>query len=384
MKFNVPSKELYNFVSTVSKVLSSRNALSILNNFLFSLEGTRLTIVACDAENTLVGSTDVTDAEGEGKFCIDAHRIADLLKELPDQGITFQINDENLAVEIQYSNGTYNFVAINGDEYPVDLDNLSMDKDEDNPKLAEFQVPAESFIKGISNTVFAVGNDDLRPQMQGVLCDIHEDDITFVATDTKQLVRYIDHNLKTGQALSFVIPGKPSNVIRTTFSREGDIKVTVYRKSALFESAKFRFMCSLLKGRYPDYNRVIPTSSSSELRVGRDEFIRALRRVGIFCSGQGLIKFKITPSTVYMRTDDAGTCGNALESVPCEFSGNPMIIGFNYRYLVDMFSTLESQEGIIKLSDQSRPGLIVPTDNPEGTELVMLLMPMTVSDFNME
>lgn len=377
MKFNVPSKSLYAFVSAVSKVINSKNAMTILNSFLFCLEESKLQVVACDMENTLVGRIDVMDAEGSGKFCIDAARIIELLKELPDQGIEFKIDDDNLAVEIAYSSGTFNLMAVNGAEYPYDPDKAAIS----DTKIAQFDVAASGVLRGIDTTIFAVSHDELRPQMNGVFWDIHPEDITFVATDTKQLVKYVDHNMHPGTETSFVLPSKPCAVLKNVFSRDGDIRVTLYEKCVVFENSEFNFTCSHLKGRYPDYNRVIPATSAYTVTVDCDEFVRALRRVSVFSGGQGLVKFKITPDQIRMRTDDSGTCGNAFEVVPCEFTGSSLLIGFSFKFLIDMFGAIHCDEGIIKLSDPSKPGLIVPAENEENTELIMLLMPMTVNDF---
>ncbi len=377
MKFNVPSKSLYSFVSAVNKVINSKNAMTILNNFLFYLEGDKLQVVACDMENTLVARIDVMDAEGGGKFCIDAARIIELLKELPDQGIQFVINDENLAVEIIYSSGTFNLMAINGSEYPYDPEAATVNDSE----VASFELPASNILRGIDNTIFAASHDDLRPQLAGVFWDIHPEDITFVASDTKQLVKFVDRALKTGYETSFILPSKPCNVLKNVFTRDGNVKVNLYEKCIVFESSEFCFTCSLLKGRFPDYNRAIPQNPSYTVLVDREEFIRALRRVSVFSGGQGLVKFKISQSSIKMRTDDSGTCGNAYEEVACEFDGDSLLIGFSFKFLIDMFNILHGDEGIIKLTDPSRPGLILPVENDEDTELIMLLMPMTVNEF---
>lgn len=377
MQFNVPSRALYAFVSAVSKVINSKNAMTILNNFLFCLEGDKLQVVACDMENTLVGRIDVMDAQGAGKFCLDSSRIIELLKELPDQGITFKIDDENLAVEIDYAAGSFNLMAVNGAEYPYDPATAAITEE----KEGEFDAPTSALLRGIESTSFAASRDELRPQMNGVYWDIHEDDITFVATDTKQLVKFVDKSVKSGMTTGFTLPSKPCAVFKNVFSREGDVHVTIYQKCIVFENEEFNFTCSLLKGKYPDYNRVIPRESAYTVTVDRTEFISALKRVSVFSGGQGLVKFKITPDMIRMRTDDSGVCGNADESVPCTFTGQSLLIGFSFKFLLDMFGVIRSDEGILKVTDPSRAGLIVPSENDEDTELTMLLMPMTVNDF---
>lgn len=376
MKFNVSSKTLYSYVSAVSKVINSKNALTILNNFLFELSDNTLTITASDLENTLVAHLEVMDAEGEGKFCVDARRMVDLLKEMPDQGISFDINDDNLAVEIVYPSGNYSFIAINGNEYPS---NESVDESTD---IIEFTCPTEQIIKGIDNTLFAVGNDDLRPQMMGILWDIKPDAITFVATDTRKLVKYRNAMSAPGVEGSCILPIKPATVIKNVFAKEDEVKVTLEPKSATFESPSYKFNCRFIKGSFPDYNRVIPVKNPYVITVDRQSFLNAVRRVGIFVDqGHGLVKFKIEKDQLTMKATDNNFCTSAREVVPCDFTGTEMIIGFSAPYLIEIFNTISTTDILIKLSDPSRPGVFVPSENSENSELLMLLMPMTVSDF---
>ncbi len=376
MKFNVSSKTLYSYVSAVSKVINSKNALTILNNFLFELSDNTLTITASDLENTLVAHLEVMDAEGEGKFCVDARRMVDLLKEMPDQGISFDINDDNLAVEIVYPSGNYSFIAINGNEYPS---NESVDESTD---IIEFTCPTEQIIKGIDNTLFAVGNDDLRPQMMGILWDIKPDAITFVATDTRKLVKYRNAMSAPGVEGSCILPIKPATVIKNVFAKEDEVKVTLEPKSATFASPSYKFNCRFIKGSFPDYNRVIPVKNPYVITVDRQSFLNAVRRVGVFVDqGHGLVKFKIEKDQLTMKATDNNFCTSAREVVPCDFTGTEMIIGFSAPYLIEIFNTISTTDILIKLSDPSRPGVFVPSENSENSELLMLLMPMTVSDF---
>ena len=376
MKFNVSSKTLYSYVSAVSKVINSKNALTILNNFLFELSDNTLTITASDLENTLVAHLEVMDAEGEGKFCVDARRMVDLLKEMPDQGISFDINDDNLAVEIVYPSGNYSFIAINGNDYP------STESDDEPTDIIEFTCPTEQIIKGIDNTLFAVGNDDLRPQMMGILWDIKPDAITFVATDTRKLVKYRNAMSAPGVEGSCILPIKPATVIKNVFAKEDEVKVTLEPKSATFESPSYKFNCRFIKGSFPDYNRVIPVKNPYVITVDRQSFLNAVRRVGVFVDqGHGLVKFKIEKDQLTMKATDNNFCTSAREVVPCDFTGTEMIIGFSAPYLIEIFNTISTTDILIKLSDPSRPGVFVPSENSENSELLMLLMPMTVSDF---
>lgn len=381
MKFNVSSKALYGYVSAVNKVINSKNPLAILNNFLFSLDGDTLTVTACDLENSLVGRISVSEAEGSGKFCIDARRLVDLLNAMPEQGIEFEINDENLAVKISYTNGHYNLIAINGDEYPYNPEEENKQDDEAGETIA-FTASAQQLLKGVESTLFAVGSDDLRPQMMGILWDIHEDDLTFVATDTRKLVKYTDNTIKPGAVGRFILPVKPASVLKSVFSKESAVEVVYTPKNVVFRSEDYTLTCCLIKGNFPDYTRVIPKTSAYTAVVDRRQFANAVRRIAVFVEGDNrLVKFKFTPEKVILRASDTGICANAREELPCQFSGESIVMGFSAAYLLEIFNTIASTEVNIRLSDPSRPGVFVPSEEDEGTELVMLLMPMTVTDF---
>ncbi len=374
MKFNVSSKTLYNFASSVSKIISSRNAMQILYNFLFELDGDTLTVTASDMENSLVGRLNVTEAEGSGSFCLDARRIVELLKELPDQGITFEINDQNLEVMITYTNGHYNTVAISGLEYPEHRRAPETD-------TITFTCTSEQIIKGIENTLFAVSNEEIRPQMMGILWDVKPDEVVFVATDTRKLVKYVDATIKPGQECSFILPVKGAQVIKNVFSKEDDVKITVTPVSAIFQSATFTFDCRLIKGNFPDYNRVIPTGNPYTFTADRVSFLNAVRRVAVFGDGGGgLVKFNFDANEVVLRASDNNLGTSGEERVSCDYEGEPLRMGFGSQYLVEILSTFSSTDIVIRLADPSRPALFLPGESDPDTELQMILMPMNLGE----
>ncbi len=374
MKFNVPSKLLYNYVSSVSKVINSKNAISILNNFLFYLQENTLTITASDLENSLTARVPVTEAEGEGKFCIDARRLVDLLKEMPDQGITFDINDDTLSGEIKYPNGNYSLIAINGNEYPAT-------KGAEQEKSIGLSASADKIIKGIENTLFAAGTDELRPMMMGILWDIKPNAIVFVATDTRKLVK-CTASAETGVEGSFIIPIKPATVIKNVFVKEETVKITFDSKSATFESPSFTLNCRLILGKFPDYNRVIPANNPYKLTIDRQSLLNAVRRVAIFVDpSYGLIKFKLSSDKVTLRAQDNNFLTSAWETLPCDFTGPEMVIGFSATFLIEIFNTISTDDIVISISDPSKPGVFLPSEEKPDCELLILLMPMTVSDF---
>lgn len=375
MKFNVSSKTLYNYMSAVSKIINAKNTMQILNDFLFILEDDILTIKAADMENSLIGRLQVAEAEGSGRFCLDARRIVELFKELPDQGILFEIDDENFEMKISYSNGCYNTVAINGLEYP---DKITSGAGEEK---ISFVCSGQQVLKGIENTIFAVGNDEIRPQMMGILWDVKPECIVFVATDTRKLVRYTNGTSKPGVTCSFILPVKGATVLKNVFAKEEEIKITISPTSAVFESESFTFDCRLIKGNFPDYNRVIPTSNPYSLTVDRQSFLTSVRRVAVFGDeGGGLVKFKFTPELTTLRACDNSFGTSGWESVPCDFNGPELMMGFSSLYLIEILSTFSTKEVTFKLADPSRPALCLPADNEPDCELLMILMPMNIVD----
>ncbi len=376
MKFNVPSKTLLSFVSAVGKVINTKNALTILNNFLFILEGDTLTVKASDMENSLMGRLEVTEAEGSGSFCLDGHRMVDLLKEMPDQGITFEIDDENMEVKITYPNGVYNTMAINGVEYPTV-------EPTETEGAVNFVCSTEQVMKGIENTIFAVGSDQLRPQMMGIYLDIQNDNITFVATDTRKLVKYTNSTSAPGVTAACILPVKPATIIKNIFAKsEDNLNVRITSKRIEIETANFALSSPFIKGNFPDYRRVIPENNPYTLTVDRQSLLTAVRRVGVFVeSGVGLVRFRISGDRIYLKSQDNNLCVTAREEVACSYDGNELVIGFSAPYLIEILNTLSTDDIVIKLSDPGRPGVFCPSENVKDTDLIMLLMPMAIIDF---
>lgn len=376
MKFNVSSKTLHSYASAVSKVVSSKNAMTILNNFYAKLEGDTLTLRGSDVENALTAYVTVNDAEGSGSFCVDVRRFVELLKEIPEQGITVEV-DRDYNVKVTYSSGSFDFVAIPGEEYP------EYKKDEDDTsEPVVFTTTAKTLARGIDNTLFAASTDDYRPMMMGVFFDIKPDGITFVTTDTRRLVKFVDRSTSPGVTASCIVPPKPAAILKSVFGPEDEVQVSMTSKSATFTSAMIQFNCRFIQGNFPDYNRVIPRNNNLLLQADRMTLLNAVRRVGVFVDpGFGLEKIRITPDILYLKSQDNNLMTSAREEVPCSFTGNELIIGFSGPFMTEILNIIKTRDVTILLSDPGRPGIFKPSEDEADTELLMLLMPMTVGEF---
>ncbi|MDE7124908.1 MAG: DNA polymerase III subunit beta, partial [Muribaculaceae bacterium] len=354
MKFKVPSRALYNAASAVSKVINSKNVLEILNNFLIEIdENKMLTVTGSDTENSLTARIQLSEADGTIRFCLDARRLVELLRELPEQAVTFEVNESTLAIEITYPGGNYNLVGLNGDEFPLPR------KDSENSDVIKFECPATQLAGGIDNSLFAVSNDEFRPQMMGIYLDIHNEDITFVATDTRKLVKFTDSTAAPGVTASCILPVKPATIIKNIFGKSEDsLTIRISDKRIEVENANYSLSSPFIKGNFPDYKRVIPENNPYTLTVDRQSLLTAVRRVGVFVeSGVGLVRFRISSDRIYLKSQDNSLCVTAREEVPCSYDGNELVIGFSAPYLIEILNTLSTDDIVVKLSDPGRPGV---------------------------
>ena len=374
MKFVVSSTSLSSHLQVVSRVIASKNTIPVLDCFLFELQGNSLKITAADSETRMITSVDVSEVEGKGVFAIPSKNFLDSLKELPDQPITFEINDSTLEIFIYYQNGKYNFVGQNGDEYPQ-----AKPLKDDATKI---EILAENLLTGISRTLFATAEDELRPIMNGILFDISDTDITFVASDGHKLVRYKNSSAKGKDKAALILPKKPANLLKTVLPKEtGLVEISFDENNAYIKMENVIIISRLIEGRYPNYNGVIPKDNPFKVIVDRVLLVTALKRVAVFSNpGSSLIKLQLLPNSIFISAQDIDFSTSAEETVACVYEGDEINIGFKGTYLIEILSNIPSPEVVLQLADPSRAGLMLPAENEEDEDLLMLLMPMMLND----
>lgn len=374
MRFDVSSTALLSRLQSISKVIASKNSLPILDSFLFDLSGNKLTITASDSETRLVTSVSVINAQGTGLFAISAKILLDPLKELPEQPLTFDINDENLEIFIHFQNGKYNFIGQKGDTYPQQKPL--------NENVISITMEAQMLLNGISRSLFATADDELRPVMNGVYFDIRTDDLTFVASDGHKLVRLRNLSVKSPERAAFILPKKPANLLKGLLAKEADvISIKFDDNNAYVNCSNFEMVCRLIEGRYPNYNSVIPQDNPYKVTIDRISFLNALKRVSVFSNpASSLVKLQLKESEMIVSAQDIDFSTSAEEKIMCNFDGVDLSIGFKATYLIEILSNINSGEVVLELADPSRAGLLVPSENEENEDLLMLLMPMMLND----
>lgn len=374
MKFVVSSATLLSHLQAISRVINSKNTLPILDCFLLELDGNVLTITAADNETRLETKVEVNSSEGAGSLAVNSKNLLDPLRELPDQPLTFDVNDETLEVFIYYHNGKYNFVGLKGDEYPKPK--------ELKDSAIVLNIPAETLFNGINRTVFATADDELRPVMNGIYFDITADDLTFVASDGHKLVRVIHKDVKGDGRSSFILPKKSANLLRTLLPKEsGTVELKFDENNAYITMSNFVMICRFVEGRYPNYNSVIPQNNPNHVTLDRLALLNALKRVSVFSNpASSLVKLQLSEDKIVVSAQDIDFLTSAEEVIPCQYNGSVMNIGFKAVFLIDMLNNIPSADVKIELSDPSRAGIILPAENEENEDMLTLLMPMMLND----
>lgn len=373
MKFIVSSTSLLKHLLQINGVINSSNTLPILDNFLFDVTPGKLTVCASDLETIMITYMDI-ESKDSGKIAVPAKLLIDTLKTFPELPLTFTIDEKNFGIEISSENGKYKLTGHNAEEYPKIPTIESPNK---------FEMDASAFATGINKTIFATGNDDLRPVMSGVFCQLTESGVIFVATDAHKLVRYRRLDVKSPNNASFILPKKPLNLLRNLLSGEdGNVLIKYNPTSAFFAHKNIQLICRLIDGKYPNYEAVIPKDNPNKLTIDRQALASSIKRVSIFSNKTThQIRLKITGNQLYVSAQDLDFSNEAIESLPCQYEGQDMEIGFNSKFLLEMLNNIDTELVNLEMSAPNRAGILLPVDNNSKNEedVLMLVMPIMLN-----
>ena len=373
MKFIVSSNTLLRQIQAVSGVLNTNNALPILDNFLFEVDKNQLKISASDLETTITTVVNI-ESKDLGSMAVPAKLLLETLKTFADQPLTFSFDMQKFGIEIISDYGKYKLTGHNGDEFPK-LPALE--------SASSLEIEASVLASAINKTIFATGNDDLRPVMSGVFCQLSTENITFVATDAHKLVRYRRTDASAENTSSFIIPKKPLNLLKNTLGGvNGNVKIEYNNTNAFFSFENTNLVCRLIDGKYPNYEAVIPKENPNKLTVDRISFLNSIRRVSIFSNKTThQVRLKIAGSELSISAEDLDFSNEASERLTCQYSGEDMEIGFNSKFLAEMLSNFNCENVNMEMSAPNRAGILLPTDNENSAEdILMLVMPVMLNN----
>jgi len=373
MRFIVSTSTLLKQLQAVNGASSSSTVLPILENFLFEIKDGLLTVSATDLQTSMTTSLAVESKE-DGKVAIPSKILLETLKTLPDQPISFSVDDKTFAIEINAGDGKYKLSGENGEDFPK----IPV---VENP--SSVAMPASVLAEAINKTLFAVSSDELRPAMTGVYCQLSPQHITFVATDAHKLVRYRRLDTKSESAANLILPKKALTLLKASLpSDDVSVAIEYNSTSAFFRFGNINLICRLIDERYPDYDAVIPTNNPNKLILDRALFLNCLRRVVIFANKTThQVRLKITGSELNISSEDVDFSNEAHERLTCQYEGEDMEIGFNAKFLIEMLNNLSGEEILLEMSSPNRAGLLMPQTHDDAEDVLMLVMPVMLNNY---
>lgn len=372
MRFIVSTSTLLKQLQAVSGALSSSTVLPILENFLFEIKEGVLTISATDLQTSMTTSLSV-EAKENGRVAIPSRILLDTLKSLPEQPIAFSVDDKTFAIEINAGDGKYKLSGENGDDFPKIpvVENAS-----------QVTLAASVLAEAINKTIFAVSNDELRPAMTGVFCQLTTSSLTFVSTDAHKLVRYRRKDAHAASTASFILPKKALNLLKSSLPADAVVAIEYNTTSAFFKFANINLVCRLIDERYPDYEAVIPQVNPNKLLIDRQAFLGSLSRVAIYANKTThQVRLKISGSELHISSEDIDFANEAHERLNCQYEGDDIEIGFNARFLIEMLKNLSSEEVSLEMSTPNRAGLLLPQGGDANEDVLMLVMPVMLNSY---
>ncbi len=373
MKFIVGSSDLLKHLQSVSGALNNNSPLPILENFLFEINKNKLKISASDLETTMTTEMEITSKD-EGVVAIPARILLDTLKTFSDIPLNFTINDKNFQIEISSDTGKYKLSGLDGNEFP---------RIPAIEQATKIEIPAETLLEAVNKTIFATGNDELRPVMSGVYFQMGKDHTNFVATDAHRLVRYRRTDIRAAKQASFIVPRKPLTLLKNALgTMNSKVTIEFNDANAFFSFGNFHLICRLIDGKYPNYEAVIPVDNPNKLTIDRDLFLNAIRRISIFSNKTThQVKLRIAGSELTLSAEDVDFNNEASEKLTCDYNGSDMEIAFNARFLSDMLSNLGTTMVNMELSMPNRAGILTPdtAESDADENVLMLVMPVMLS-----
>jgi DNA polymerase III subunit beta len=374
MNFNVSSSALLKHLQSVQGVINPNPVLSIIENFLFEVKGNKLKISTTDLNTSMITSLDV-EADGPLSMAIPSKILLETLKSLPEQPLSFNVDEDTNGIEIVTLNGKYKLVGEKGADFPVINEVSSANK---------ITMPADALLSAINYTLFAVGVDELRPAMSGVLFQIDNNNINFVSTDAHKLAWHKYSHNESGFSGSFIVPKKAVNLLKSALpSSNIPVTLTFTDTNLAVDQGEITLYCRLIDQKFPDYNAVIPTNNPNKLVVNRLDFLNSLKRMAIYSSKTTYqVRLELTLNELVVSAEDLDYSNAATETLMCEYEGEEMSIGFSARFLIDMLSTFSTTNAKLEFSLPSKPGLLFPDEKVANEETLMLIMPVMLAARN--
>lgn len=371
MQFTASSATLLKALTTAGGAVPTKSTLPVLECILFEqIDETRLSLSATDLEVTIVQQVEVQFEGKPGRrVAVPARRLLDTLRALPEVPISFEADDE-FQITLKTDAGEYKMSGHDGGDYPS-LPELDPEH--------RIETSGDLIRRAIEKTSFAVSKDALRPAMMGVYFQIGPEPGRAVATDGHRLVRMQMDAMTSEEDVNFIIPEKALSLANRILSGETCV-ILVDAGYAGFVAGDTRILVRLIAEAYPNYEAVIPKDNDKQIVVERNALLAAVKRVSLYSSNlTPQIRLMLHADHIDIDAQDIERSSKAHETIPCEYNGEPMPIGFNSNYLNEVLGHIDNDEIVIEFSSPNRAGVVTPHAQRDGEHVLMLIMPVMLN-----
>ena len=363
MKFKIDKTEIINEFQSLAAVADKKQTLPILSNILIRCETDSIRLLSTDLEVELDVSLEGASVEQPGETTIPAKKAADIIRELPDGQVSFELNEESSKLTVRSSSGKYNLSTIPGSDFP-DFDVVKSDT---THKIA----PAKLF-ELFQKTSFAMANQDWRHYLNGCLFEKTENSLNMVATDAHRLAIF-KSSLEGEGEFTGIIPRKTViELMKILPKQDDDIEFYINTNNIVFMSKKFTFKSKLIDGNYPNYNQVVPQGEGSKITFNRKNMLDSLSRVSVLTSEKFKgVKLKVDSGVLDISAHNPDQ-ESAEEKMDVTGASGDFDIAFNVNYLKEVLGTIDEEEISLVSFGSDKSALVESGD----TNQVLVLMPL--------
>lgn len=376
IKFNVD--EILQKLQLVSSVINGKNALPILDTLLFeSIGDGKIKITSSDNDTWLTTYIEPLECTFNGSFCVNAQKISSALRNLVGSVVTLEVQKESNTLKGNYENGHFSIPCEDAENYPKPD---ALNKSIENGLTRNMVIKGEYITNSISVTDYAVGNDVLRPVMNGVHFDFLKNGMFVVATDGHKMVKHSNSTITSDSDSAFTLPSKPTRILKNVLSQNENVIISYTESCVRFTQDGFRLITRLQEGRYPNYNSVIPTNNNLIAELSKEHFVGALKRVlPMGSSTSELVILSFENNSLTIKAEDIDFSTSAKETVECVYNMQPINIGFKGSVLLQVIQNIKSDNIVMTMSAPEKSALFTAKDDNTDVTTLSLLMPMLIN-----
>ncbi|NOX38785.1 MAG: DNA polymerase III subunit beta [Calditrichaeota bacterium] len=367
MKFSIDRNALFDVLQKVINVVPQRSTISITQTILIQATNAGVDLVATDLEITMAAHVNA-QIEEPGSAAVVGRMLYEIIRELPESTLHFEVEPENRLI-LRTDFGNYKIAGDNPANFP---------KRPEFEKQFEISLKNDVLRRLIEKTVFACSTDELRPALTGVYFEFEEGYIRTVATDGHRLsmMKYNEPNIQEALG-NVIISTRALNLLLRNLNPESTTIMEIGQNHVVFRLDSTLIFARLIDEAYVDYHRVIPPEIHYEMIADTDQLMASIKRVSLFANPITLqIIMRIYRDYMEIFAQDIDYGGEAQERIPCEFTGDEFVVGFNSRYLQEVLRHVDSSQVRMQFVRPDYAVLVRPVDPPENEEQLMLLMPV--------